>query len=116
VAALPTENVLSISEGDLTFSLMPSGPVKEGSGVNFALNASQADGTAFTDFEPIMGELAHFAAFDASAKNMSHGHPAGGGDGLSAELTFAEAGPHRVFVLVSVSGETLTLPFTVQVE
>lgn len=116
MAALPTENVLSISEGDLTFSLMPSGPVKEGSGVNFALNASQADGTAFTDFEPIMGELAHFAAFDASAKNMSHGHPAGGGDGLSAELTFAEAGPHRVFVLVSVSGETLTLPFIVQVE
>ncbi|MAI91757.1 hypothetical protein [Ponticaulis sp.] len=114
--ALPTENVLSITEGDLTFSITPSGPLESGTATGFTLTASQADGTAFTDFETVMGTQAHFAAFDASAEHMSHGHATDSGDGPSTELTFSEAGPHRVFVMVGVAGETLTLPFTVQVE
>lgn len=110
-APLAQTDVLNVAANGLTFTLTPAAAVTAGTPAQFTLSATSADGSPATG----LGTSAHFTAFDAAAATMAHGHSSESGSGVSGELTFAGSGPHRVFVTIEVSGETVTLPFTVQV-
>ena len=110
-APLPQTDVLNAVANGLTFTLTPAAAVTAGTPAQFTLSATTADGSPATG----LGTSAHFTAFDAAAATMAHGHSSESTSNVSGELTFAESGPYRVFVTIEVSGETVTLPFKVQV-
>ncbi|TGY88217.1 hypothetical protein E5163_10315 [Marinicauda algicola] len=93
-------NTLDAQAGGLAFSLEPHGEVTAGERVALTLTI---DGQA--------AERAHLIGFASGARSMVEAAAEAG----RFEVRFSEPGVHRLFVLVPVEGDELTVPFTLNV-
>jgi hypothetical protein len=110
------------ADGDYIYNLsLPAGPLKAGSDGTLDFSIKRKDGGA-VKLEPVMGALAHLAAFDQERRGYAHLHPAAtvsDVDPLRPDLSFAfntgEAGRYRVWAQVRLDGQERFVPFDVDV-
>lgn len=121
--ALTGEDVLTGGAGGLTYRLATDGSLSVGTEA-LTISVTDANGAPFEALEPVMGAYAHLVGFNAGATEMAHAHPKGdhphgassrGGPDLEFDVTFAQAGPHRLFLQTVTGGQERTVVFTVNV-
>lgn len=108
----------------LTYSIRFEGPVKSGEPVQATLHIVNADGSGFTQLEPIMGAFAHIVAFREDRTTALHMHPETarpltatdrGGPDLRFRFYAANPGFYRLFVQVLRDGAQEFVPFALNV-
>jgi len=89
------------------------------------LKITTADGTGFTQLEPIMATFAHLVGFNQDYKTVMHIHPKGppvldlaarGGPELEFQIYALQPGFILLFAQVQIEGHSRFAPFGLQVE
>jgi hypothetical protein len=109
-------------DGEYIYSLStPGGAGQVGSDLTLAFDVQRKDGGA-VKLEPVMGALAHLAAFDQARDGYAHLHPAPSGKETNPkqpELSFAfntgQPGRYRVWAQVQLEGRERFIPFDLEV-
>jgi hypothetical protein len=108
----------------LTYSIQFEKPVKSGEPVRGTLHIAGADGSGFTQLEPVMGAFAHIVGFSENRTSALHIHPeiAGpltasdrGGPDLYFRFYAARPGFYRLFVQIQRNGAAEFVPFALNV-
>lgn len=107
------------------FELILTQPeIKAGQPAPAKLRVTKADGSGFTQLEPVMAAFAHVVGFNEDLKTVLHMHPTGppvldenarGGPELPLTIYAAKAGFTRLFAQVQIGGLQVFAPFNVTV-
>jgi hypothetical protein len=104
--------------------LLPDTPIKVGRPASARLRITAADGTGFTELEPIMATFAHIVGFNEDYKTVLHMHPKGppvlnpdarGGPELEFQIYALRPGFVRLFAQVQIAGQQEFAPFGIRV-
>jgi len=115
---------LTNTVNDLSYSIQFEQPVKSGEPVRGTLHIAQADGTGFTQLEPLMGAFAHIVGFREDRTSALHIHPEAprpltaaerGGPDLYFRFYAARPGFYRLFVQIQREGAVEFVPFALNV-
>jgi hypothetical protein len=99
-------------------------PVKSGEPVQATLHVTQADGSGYSQLEPIMGAFAHIVGFRDDRTSALHIHPEiarplspedRGGPDLRFRFYAAKPGFYRLFVQVQRNGQSEFVPFALNI-
>lgn len=122
--ALGADNVLIASADGLKYELGLANEVTIGEPVRLNVTVSGPDGSTFQALEPLRGSYGHLVSFSQGATSMVQAHSTGdhphddtsrGGPKLQFEMTFEEAGPHRLFLRTKAEGVERSVAFQVDV-
>ncbi|RIJ22474.1 hypothetical protein D1224_10795 [Henriciella barbarensis] len=122
--ALSSDNALTATANGLQFELSVPEAANVGVPVTLAVTVTGPDGAPFEGLEPLMEAYGHLVGFSQGASNMIHAHPTGahphgansrGGPELQFDVTFIEAGPHRLFLQTKANGDEASGAFTINV-
>lgn len=110
---------------ELSYQLSFDQPsIEAGKPVLGTVEITKADGTPFTQLEPIMGTFAHIVALHEDFESLEHVHPMGaenprpeerGGHKLQFHLNASKKGFLKIYVQVKIGGKEQFIPFGIEV-